>query len=403
MRSRSSSWPSSSELVAVERERLGATFGERRVVLVHELGDVVEEERGGERRGARRLDLDEVDRGAAAGARGVREARAGRRRPGGTRGRSRARRERPDSGGRPASRRLRLRRCCQSGVRWPGRRRGIRSARAAFSRKRAPKSAVPPSSPTTRSSSSSGPNEQLGERRRRVGVRQAEHDAVVRPDEVDLEPERLRMRAASGQRPGRVDAGAEGREDAERASPRSRRGSARRRSCGRRDRARRLAPARRGSVSRFAAARSSRPCSSRERSRARRVARRAPSSRVSAPIASPELERAARALAMPERHLAGLARRRRDEHAVARDLLDAPRRGAEEEDLARTGSKTISSSSSPTRGRAVAARTTPKRPRSGIVPAFVTASRRAPSRRAELPATRSQVMRGRSSAKSSHG
>ena len=47
-------------------------------------------------------------------------------------------------------------RCCQSGVRWPGRRRGMRSARAAFSRKRDPKSALRPTSWTTRFSSSSG-------------------------------------------------------------------------------------------------------------------------------------------------------------------------------------------------------------------------------------------------------
>ena len=47
--------------VAVERERLRAALGRRRVVLVHVGGDVVEEERAGERRGRRRLDLDEVE------------------------------------------------------------------------------------------------------------------------------------------------------------------------------------------------------------------------------------------------------------------------------------------------------------------------------------------------------
>ena len=46
---------------------------------------------------------------------------------------------------------------------------------------------------------------------------------------------------------------------------------------------------------------------------------------------------------------------------------------------------------------------TPKRPRSGIVPAFVTASLRAPSRPRTSPAVRSQMMRGRSSANSSDG
>src|SRR5665647_3637723 len=47
-------------------------------------------------------------------------------------------------------------RCCQSGVREPGRRRGRRSARAAFSRKRAAKRAEPPTAATTRSSIASG-------------------------------------------------------------------------------------------------------------------------------------------------------------------------------------------------------------------------------------------------------
>ncbi len=46
---------------------------------------------------------------------------------------------------------------------------------------------------------------------------------------------------------------------------------------------------------------------------------------------------------------------------------------------------------------------TPNMPRSGIVPPLVTASRCAPGRPAIVPATRSQTMRGRSSANSSDG
>src|SRR4029078_6561251 len=49
------------EEVAVERQRLGAAFCRRRVVLVHVRGDVVEQERGRKRRGGCRLDVDEVD------------------------------------------------------------------------------------------------------------------------------------------------------------------------------------------------------------------------------------------------------------------------------------------------------------------------------------------------------
>ena len=65
-------------------------------------------------------------------------------------------------------------------------------------------------------------------------------------------------------------------------------------------------------------------------------------------------------------------------------------------------SYTISSSSSPTRPPPSTMKT-PKRPRSGIVPAFVTASRRAPCRPRTTPPVRSQTMRGRSSANSSDG
>src|SRR5207302_4728592 len=46
-----------------------------------------------------------------------------------------------------------------------------------------------------------------------------------------------------------------------------------------------------------------------------------------------ELVRPPDALALPERHRARHPRRRRDEHAVARDLLDPPGGGAEEERL----------------------------------------------------------------------
>ncbi len=47
--------------VAVERQRRRPPLGVRRVALVHVGGDVVEEQRGGERRGALRLHLDERD------------------------------------------------------------------------------------------------------------------------------------------------------------------------------------------------------------------------------------------------------------------------------------------------------------------------------------------------------
>ena len=48
----------------------------------------------------------------------------------------------------------------------------------------------------------------------------------------------------------------------------------------------------------------------------------------------PELQRPAGGVRLPERHLARLPGRGGDEHPVVRDLLDAPRRGAEQEGLA---------------------------------------------------------------------
>ena len=47
-----------------------------------------------------------------------------------------------------------------------------------------------------------------------------------------------------------------------------------------------------------------------------------------------ELDRAARLVAVPERHPPLLAGRGRDDHPVARDVLDAPRRGAEDDHVA---------------------------------------------------------------------
>ena len=49
---------------------------------------------------------------------------------------------------------------------------------------------------------------------------------------------------------------------------------------------------------------------------------------------APQLQRASRPLAAPERHLAGLARGGRDDHPVARDLRDAPGGRAQQERLA---------------------------------------------------------------------
>ena len=73
------------------------------------------------------------------------------------------------------------------------------------------------------------------------------------------------------------------------------------------------------------------------RGRSRRPAPRGPVHRAAGELAdrAAQLRGAADAVAAPERHRAGHARRGRHDHAVARDLLDAPGGGAEQEGLAR--------------------------------------------------------------------
>ena len=90
-----------------------------------------------------------------------------------------------------------------------------------------------------------------------------------------------------------------------------------------------------------------------------------------------ELLRAADAVALPERDRAGQPGRRRDDHAVAADLLDPPGARAEQERLARAAPRRPSPRRA-RRRRRPSGSVTAYRPRSGIVPALVTASWRAP-------------------------
>ena len=62
--------------------------------------------------------------------------------------------------------------------------------------------------------------------------------------------------------------------------------------------------------------------------------RTASSSRRSSPIARREVRRARRVLAVPEGHSRRRARRRRHDHAIVLDGVDAPRRRAELKDVA---------------------------------------------------------------------
>ena len=131
-----------------------------------------------------------------------------------------------------------FRRCCQRGVRWPGRRRGMSSARPAFSRNREPKSAVTLSSPITSSSISVGSTISSSIGGGRVRVREVDRDPVVGPERLHLETERI---AQAGRRSPSPTARARAHRTASgcrHASRRSRRGSVRRRRSGRRARLR---------------------------------------------------------------------------------------------------------------------------------------------------------------------
>ena len=323
-----------SEELPVERERLRAPLCRRRVVLVHVRRDVVEQERGGERRRGRRLDLDDVHlpRGHApqqlpqAGhVEDVLQALAVR--------------LEHDREGRVAAgdleERLRLeallpeRRALARSVA-----RDQQGARRVLAEPRAEERALPDLL-DDELLDVLGRDQELGERGRRVGVGQVERDAVVRPDRLHLEAEGLAQARGEGERPRRVNPAAEGREDAD--SPvadlvaealdhhrpvgghRPGRGS-----CSRRN------------ASRLRAASSSSAYSPRSALESLLLRERDELARRGADRRT-ELDGPPHALAFPERHGSRDAGRRRDEHAVPGDLLDPPGGSTEQEGLTGAG------------------------------------------------------------------
>ena len=167
---------------------------------------------------------------------------------------------------------------------------------------------------------------------RHVGVREVERDSVVRPERLHVEVERVAEPRAQRHRPGRVHAPAERREDAHApvadlvAKALDHHGRVRRDDTGRR-----LLLAKEGDE--VAGSERIEPVlalDALDRSvvgECGELARRAPD-----PLT--ELGGASDSLALPERSDAGHAGSRRDENAVARDLLDAPGRRSEHERLA---------------------------------------------------------------------
>ena len=429
--------------VAVERQRLGAPLEERRVALVHVRGDVVEQQGGRERRGARRLDADdpdlapldgrqrstqrgqvedvledlpirlEDDRERAVAARDGEELRGAlahlperralarpasrqQQRPGRVLAEAAGEERRATDGlgdelldlvGRDEEGRLGDR---GQGRRARGTRMMVRRPDVGSETRRPARTAVAAGSRMTMPSS-----DQIGWTSMPSGLPQARLD---------------------GQRPGRVDAGPERRQQADAPVAELVAEALARRSCGRW--AGRPSPAapRRGSRARW------RPPA--RRGRGARASVRSASAPAALPVdgeladlaregaqLATQLDRSPDGVALPERHLAGLAGRRRHEHPVVLDRLDAPGAGAEEDDLAfarlvdhllvELADPPSARSALPGRGSAggrrpvpSSARKTGKRPRSGIVPPEITATVRASRRAWTVPATRSQTTRG---------
>ena len=224
-------------------------------------------------------------------------------------------------------------RCCQSGVRWPGppardqQRPGRVLAEAGAEERRLPHLLHDELLDLV------GRDEQIGDRRRQVGLGQVQRDPVVRPDRLRLEPERVAQAGAERHRPGRVHPRPERRQDAEApVADLVAEALDHDRPVGRDD-----AAVRRGLVAQVGEQVLRRQrvevVVAAEALERLLVGERHDLARGAADLL-PELEGPSDALALPERDGAGRARRRRDEHAVAGDLLDPPRRGAEHEGLA---------------------------------------------------------------------
>ena len=272
-------------------------------------------------------------------------------------------------------------RCCHSGVRRSGRRRGSSNARAAASRNRLRTARCPGARAVTSCFDLVGIRTQLVDGDVLERLAEAQDDAVVRPQRPGSEP----IRSASAPAAPSPTARARARRTATgctRASRRSRRGSARRRSCGRRASRRPTRPARRDTRAGCSAASSSSAYSLAQLRRSRvRPSLASRTSRTIAPSARPSS--IGRPGLSPFQNGifagspgAGVTTTRSCVMSSMRHV-DAPSTNVSPG----RDSYTISSSSSPT--RLPSGRNTPNSPRSGIVPPLVTARRFAPVSRAQ--------------------
>ena len=118
-----------------------------------------------------------------------------------------------------------------------------------------------------------------------------------------------------------------------------------------------------------------------------------------------EFQRPAGAVALPERHLAGFARRGRDEHAVVRDLFDSPGGCAEHEGFAGAALEDHFLVQLADARRAGTGADEEHAEEAAVGNGAAVDDRHSLRALAAVmvPATRSHVMRGRSSANSSEG
>ena len=318
--------------VAIERQGGGAALGVRRIALVHVGGDVVEQQRGGERRGRGGLDLDQGDppradvaedlgerrqvehvaEHLAVGLQGDREAREV---PGDLEQRLRLQpllpQRRPLAGIGPRQKQRAARRLAEAGA---------EQRRAAELADDQVLDFV------------GLEGDQLG-RGSLVGVGQVDDDPVVGPDRVDLELVLLADPGAQRHAPGRVDAAAERAEDAQ--SPVAdlvAEALDHDRLIGGNDAGRGLLLAQVGDE-----VLGGEPVEVVVAGEVGRVGGDGLAREL--PDRPAELDRAADPVAAPERHRTRDARRGGDDDAVAGDLLDPPGARAEQEHL--TGARLV--------------------------------------------------------------
>ncbi len=317
--------------VAVERQRLRTPLRRGRVVLVHVGGDVVEQERRGERRGGGRLDFDEVELACLQAVQDPLERRQVEHVLQALAVRLEHDRERP-----VLARNLQQALGLQALL---PQRRALAGAPARDQER--PPGVLAEAGAEERGLSHLlhdelldlvGRHHQVGDRRRRVRLREVQRDSVVRPDRLHLETERVAQARAERHRPGGVHASTERGQDAHApVADLVTEALHHDRAIGGDD-----AAARRRLV---AQVREQVPC----REPVEVVVAVQADERVcvgesddlagGATDLLAQLVRTTDPLALPEGHGARHARRRRDEHPVAGDLLDAPRGGTEQEGL----------------------------------------------------------------------